>query len=130
MSSSRLPRTQERAHCPVQHACLVQKMQRDSKWQLGQSQGDKDAGRITSRMIERAGRKPALQKLSQGAGSASNAHFAEAYQHAAPRLRTSKAELRAEPREEHHLIQLALHGLIIGAGKNLVVDHFARSIQR
>src|SRR5580658_10194208 len=64
------------------------------------------------------------------AASAANSHFAEAYQHAAARLRTSETELRPEAREEHYLIKLALHGLIVGARENLVINHFARCVQR
>src|SRR5271155_3959305 len=68
--------------------------------------------------------------MARRAASAAHAHFAEAYQHAAAGLRTPKTELWTEAREQHHLIELALYGLIVRARENLVIDDFARSVER
>src|SRR5580704_9540159 len=68
--------------------------------------------------------------MARRAASAADPHFAEAYQHAAAGLRTPKTELWTEAREQHHLIELALDGLVVRARDNLVIDDFARCIER
>src|ERR1700722_20613594 len=89
-------------------------MQTDSKWQPEWSQGN--CGRLFERplSVER---------------SAVDADCAEAEQNAATGLRTAEAGLRTEVREHHDLVDLALHGLIVRAGKNSVGDDLALRVQ-
>ena len=57
------------------------------------------------------------------ATSTADANFAEAHQHAATVLRTPETELWTETREQHHLIELALHSTVIRARENFVRDN-------
>ena len=58
-----------------------------------------------------------------------DADFAEAEEHAAAGLRTTEAGLRPEVGEHHHLVDLAQHGLIIGASQDPVGDDLALRVQ-
>src|SRR5271156_5435512 len=49
---------------------------------------------------------------------AADAHFTEAQHHAATVRRAAETESRAETREHHHLVELAIDGSIALAGKN------------
>src|SRR5277367_1573633 len=58
-----------------------------------------------------------------------DADFAEAEEDAATGLRTAETRFGAEVREHHDLVDLALHGLIVGTGENSVRDDLALRVQ-
>jgi hypothetical protein len=92
------------------------KMQNDSKWQPEWSQGNRKW--VPGYYESPARRAETSLKVSELL--AVNVDFAEAQQNTATCLRAPETCLRAEVGKHHHLVDLALHRLVVGTGENSV----------
>jgi hypothetical protein len=62
--------------------------------------------------------------------STADANFAETQENSATVLRTPKTQLRAETREQHDLIDLALHGTVSRASEDFVGNNLPFRVER